>query len=98
MYAIVATVVDGGRTLVDINTEAVEINQTLIYFVNLYKTLRWRPRPTPSEEAPEGGVCSSMEIIPLERQIAPSWWGCLCDVCFASKKPLLDLIVISNLN
>ena len=19
--------------------------------------------------------------------MAPSWWGCLCDVCFASKKP-----------
>jgi hypothetical protein len=25
--------------------------------------------------------------MPLEKQSAPSWWGCLCTVCFASKKP-----------
>jgi hypothetical protein len=25
--------------------------------------------------------------MPLERQTDPSWWGCLCAVCFASKKP-----------
>jgi hypothetical protein len=26
--------------------------------------------------------------MPLERQTAPSWWGCLCaTVCFASQKP-----------
>ncbi len=33
------------------------------------------------------GVCSTIETMPLKRQTAPSWWGCLCAVCFASKKP-----------
>ena len=28
----------------------------------------------------------SIETIMLERQTAPSWWGCLCDVGFAGKK------------
>jgi len=49
-------------------------------------TKPWRPRPNPSKEAPgAGGVYSSMETMMLEGN-SSSWWGCLCDVCFASKK------------
>jgi len=28
----------------------------------------------------------SIITMPLDGKTAPSWWGCLCDVCFASKK------------
>jgi len=70
--------------------EAVEINYILIYFIILFLTLWWRPHPTPSEEAPGGGVCSSIKTMALEGETAPSWWWCLCAVCFrcfTSKKP-----------
>ncbi len=40
-----------------------------------------------SAEVPGGGVCPSIKTMPLEKQMAPSWQGCLCAVCFASKKP-----------
>ncbi len=46
-----------------------------------------RPWPTSSEEAPGGRVWSAIKIMPLERQMAPLWWGCLCAVRFASQKP-----------
>ena len=42
--------------------QAVEINYYLIYFVILYLTLRLWPHPTPSEEAPRGGVYSSTRM------------------------------------
>ena len=40
----------------------VEINEFLIFC--------WLPRPTPSEEAPGDGVCSSMETMMLEGKMA----------------------------
>jgi len=40
--------------------------------------LRRGPHPTPCEEAPGGAVFSSIKTMPLEGEMAPSWWGCLC--------------------
>jgi len=54
MNAILVIIADGRRAIVVI------INYFLLYFIDSDKTLRRRPRPTPSEEAPEGGVCSSI--------------------------------------
>ena len=59
--AVLAIIADGGRASVVIYTVGEEINYFLLYFINSDKTLRWRPRPTPCEEAPRGGVCSSIK-------------------------------------
>ena len=66
--------------IVVIYTEGEEINYFLLYFIDSDKTLQRRPRPTPCEEAPGGGVCSSIKTMALEGETAPSWWGCLCAV------------------
>jgi hypothetical protein len=86
MNVVLAIIANGGRAVVVIYREAVEIKYFILYFIILYLTLQWWPLPTPFEEAPGGGVCSSMETMVLEGETAPSWWGCLCDVCFASIK------------
>ena len=82
MDVIVATNVDGGWAIIDFDIEAG--NNKLIS--HLHCNLM-RPRPTHSKEVPGAGVCSSIETMPLERQMSPLWWGCLCDVHFTSKKP-----------
>jgi len=51
-----------------------------------FLTLRWRPRPTPSEEAPGSGVCSSMETMTLEGKTAHHG-GDVCVLVLASQKP-----------
>jgi hypothetical protein len=58
MNAVLAIIADGRRAIVVIDTEGEEINYFLYYFIDSDKTLRRRPRPTPSEEAPGGGVYS----------------------------------------
>ncbi len=78
MNAVLATTANGGRAIVVIYTEGEEINYFLLYFIDSDKTLRRRPHPTPCEEAPGGGVCSSIKTMALEGEMAPSWWGCLC--------------------
>ena len=75
--AVLAIIADGGRAIVVIYREGVEINYFLLYFIDSDKTLRRRPRPTPCKEAPGGGVCSSIKNMALEGETAPSWWGCL---------------------
>ena len=65
MYAILAIIANGGRAIVVIYREGVEINYFLLYFIDSDKTLRRRPRPTPCKEAPGGGVCSSNKTMPL---------------------------------
>ena len=75
--AVLAIIADGGRAIVVIYREGVEINYFLLYFIDSDKTLRRRPRPTPCKEAPWGGVCSSIKTMALEEEMAPSWWGCL---------------------
>ena len=76
--AVLAIIADGGRAIVVIYTEGEEINYFLLYFIDSDKTLQRRPRPTPCEEAPGGGVCSSIKTMALEGEMAPSWWGYLC--------------------
>ncbi len=81
MNAVLAIVADGGQAIVVIDREAVEINYFLLQFINSNKTLRRRPRPTPSGEALGGGVFLSDKTMPLEGQTAPSWWG-VCVLVF----------------
>jgi hypothetical protein len=76
--AVLAIIADGERAIVSIYTDGEEINYFLLYFIDSNKTLQRRPRPTPSEEATGGGVCSSIKTMALEGEMAPSWWGCLC--------------------
>jgi len=80
MNAILDTTANGGRAIVVIYREGEEINYFLLYFIDSDTTLQRRPRPTPGEEAPGGGVCSSIKTMAmaLEGGTAPSWWGCLC--------------------
>ena len=65
-----AIIAGGGRAIVVIYKEGAEIHYFLLYFIDSDKTLRWRPRPTPSEEAPGGGVYLSMETMTLEGKTA----------------------------
>jgi hypothetical protein len=78
--AVLAIIANGERAIVVIYTEGEEINYVLLYFIDYDKTLRWKPCPTPCEEAPSprGGICSSFKTMVLEGETAPSWWGCLC--------------------
>jgi len=48
MNAVFSIIADGGRAIVVIYREGVEINYFLLYFIESAKTLRQRPRPTPS--------------------------------------------------
>jgi hypothetical protein len=48
MDAILATIVDGGREIVVIYREGIELNYFLLYFIDSTKTLQRRPHPTPS--------------------------------------------------
>ena len=76
--AVLAIIVDdGGQAIFVIYTEGEETNYLLLYFIDSDKSLRRRPRPTPCEEAPGDGVCSSIKTMALEGETAPSWWGCL---------------------
>jgi hypothetical protein len=57
MNADLAIIADDGRAIVVIDREAVVINYFLVYFIDsASKILRRRPCPTPSAEAPGGGV------------------------------------------
>ena len=47
--AVLAIIADGGRAIVVIYREGVEINYFLLYFIYSAKTLQRRPRPTPSK-------------------------------------------------
>ncbi len=51
----------------------------LCQIVKLDKTLAHRPRPTPSAEAPRGGVGLFAIVMPLNQQTATPWWWCLGD-------------------
>jgi len=84
MNAVLAIFADGGRAIVVIDREGVEIYYFLIYFIDSAKTLRWRPCPTPCEEAPgmfvhknqaAGGENGSIMV------------GMFVLLCLASKKP-----------
>ena len=78
MNAVLAIIADGGRAIVVIYREGVEINYFLLYFIDSAKTLQRRPRPTPCKEAPGGAVFLSVKTTPLEGETTPSWWRCLC--------------------
>jgi hypothetical protein len=48
MDAILAIIADGGRVIILIYRQGVEIIFFLLYFIDSAKTLQRRPRPTPS--------------------------------------------------
>ena len=56
MNAVLAIIAGGGRAIVVIYREGVEIKYFLLYFIDSDRTLQRRPRPTPCEEAPGGAV------------------------------------------
>ena len=58
--------------------EGVEINIYLHYFIDFAKTPQRWPHPTPCKEALGGAVILSIKTTPLEGEMAPSWWRCLC--------------------
>jgi hypothetical protein len=78
MNAILAIITNGGRAIIEIDREGLEINCFLLLFIDSAKTLRQRPHPTPCKEAPGGAVFSSIKTMLMEGETAPSWWGCLC--------------------
>jgi len=61
-----AIIADGGQAIVVNYTEGEEIQYFFLYFIDSDKTLRRRPCPTPCEEAPRGGVWSSIKTMALE--------------------------------
>ncbi len=61
MNAVLASIADGGQAIIVIDRKVVEINIFLLNFIDCTKTLQRRPRSTPSEEAPGGGVHSSIK-------------------------------------
>jgi len=48
MNAVMAIIADGGRAIIVIDREGVEINDFLLYFIDSNETLPGQPRPTPS--------------------------------------------------
>ena len=78
MNAVLAFIADGGRAIIVIDRKRLEINYFLLYFIDSDKILRRPPCPTPCEEDPRGGVCSSIKTMALEGETAPSWGGFLC--------------------
>jgi hypothetical protein len=88
MDAILATIANGGRAIVDINREA-RRNKLISHFL-YYLILN--PLTATLAKPFRRGSCwgwsmFSIKTMPLERQTTPSWWGCLCAVGFASQKP-----------
>ena len=52
MNAVLAIIADGGRVIIVIDKEGVEINYFLLYFIDSTKTFQRRPRPTPPRRLP----------------------------------------------
>ena len=77
MHAILAVIADGGRAIIVIDREAVQINYFLLYFIDSAKTLQRRPHATLCKEAPEVAVFSSIKTTLLEGETAQSFWRCL---------------------
>ena len=80
MNAVLAIIADSGQGIVDIDREVGrnKLITRLIHDIILNPLMAaW---PTPSVEAPRGGVCLTDKTMRLEGQTAPSWWGhmCLC--------------------
>ena len=88
MDAILTTIADRGRAIVDIDREAGgnKLNSRLLHNFILNPSTLASANPF-CRGSGRWGVFRYIEIMPLERQTAPSWWGCLFVVCFAGKKP-----------
>jgi len=85
MNSFLSIIANSGRAIFLVYREGVGINIFLIHLIILHQTLRWRPRPNPSEEAPRGGVCSSMETKPLALNGKRAHHGGdVCVMCFPS--------------
>jgi len=82
-----AIIADGGRAIVVIYTEGEEINYFLLYFIDSDKTFQWQPRPTPCEEAPRGGVCSSIKTMVLDGGNGSIMVGLFVCLFLASQNP-----------
>jgi hypothetical protein len=74
-----------GRHYVEwrLKTKIKSLSLLIIFFLGPFilfsKTPRHRPRPTPSAEAPWGGVAQNIKAVPLDRRPAPTWCCSLLD-------------------
>ena len=82
MDAIVATDDNGGRVIAVIYREAVEIN----YFSYLLYNFMLNASSNLLRRGSRGWGVFIHGNHAARREHGSSWWGCLCDVCFASKK------------
>jgi hypothetical protein len=94
--AMLATIANGGQAVADIISEADrnELNYcSMKYFVlnPLAEALAG-----PFRRGSQSWGIFHLKTMPLERQLAPSWWGCLCAVCFASQKHSKREFFVSN--
>ena len=86
MDAIVATVVDGEQAIVDINIEA-RRNKLISHFLyNFILNPSMAASSNPFQRSSRGRGVFIYGNHATRWENASSWWGCLCDVCFASKK------------
>jgi len=86
MDAIVATVVDGGRAIVDINIEPGrnKLIYHLLYNFILNPSMAASSNPFRRGSRGWGVFIHGNHAARWEN--GSSWWGCLCDECFTSKK------------
>jgi hypothetical protein len=82
-----AIIADGGRAIVVIYREGVEINYFLLYYIDSAKTLRRRPCPTPCKEAPGGGGMFVHKNHAAGEENGSIMVGMFVFLCLASQKP-----------
>ena len=88
MDAIVATVVDGGQVIFDIDIEAC---RTKLFFHLLNNFILNPSTVASSNPFRRGSQGWGWGVLihgnhAARQENGSSWWGCLYDVCFASKK------------
>ena len=89
MDAIAATAVNGGQAIVDIDIEA-DRNKLISHFLyNFVLNPSMAALPNPFRRGFRGWGVFIHGNHAARQENSSSWWGCLSDVCFASKKSFL---------
>ena len=87
MDAIVATVVDGGQVIFDIDIEACRTKLFFHLLNNFILNPSTVASSNPFRRGSQGwGWGVLIHDHAARQENGSSWWGCLYDVCFASKK------------
>ena len=85
MNAVLAFIADGGRAIIVIDREGVEINYFLHYVIDSTKSLRQRPRPTPSRLPGVRYACPSKPCRWRGKRL--HYGGDVVALCLAIQKP-----------